>query len=460
MKNKIESVFFSFELGKEEVLKEPIYEGNLTIDKANGMKLVFCKNNIPLYDKFNDKNLCIYGQTVSGKKFTIDKSFMTIVGGGARASKGLVLSCQTISISRIFIGDWISEVDNLKIDNLLVRFSYFEHWFKWMEVKETNTKEGNIDNFTIPVTQFKSDFNAIINEKLNIELSYSWQTKIKGNRIFTLNSERFLKLNFPQTVEINSALDEVFILNSLFQILLTKGEIFVENLHFYRDEEKIVVYQTQPNYVPEKDNISCINFLDEFHEKKSEELFIKWFNLYENYGRIFGLIIANVTYQPNSYIENSFLSKVQWIEGFCRIKYPTTEAQRAKHRGKLAEIKKNLKDGDLEYFNKITGYPYETSLILQLKRVLKDYNILSIVGEDEGKLIEFIETVKRNRDNLTHGKNKEHHIVKLAYQNILLKHLIRIILIQELELSTDSHAYLVHTGNIKFCYNKYHIEND
>lgn len=457
MKKEIESVFFSFELNKANMPKKPIYQGNLTIDKVNGMKLVFCINNIPLDDKFNNKNLCMYGQTVNGKKFTIDNSFMASNRCQSLVSEGFLLSCHTISINRIFMGDWISDVSNLKIDNFSVRFSYFEHWFKWMEVKNVNNREKNTDDFVMPVKQFKSDFNATINKKLNIGLSYSWQEKTEGNRIFEFNSKRFLKLNFPQTTEIESALNKVFILKSLFQVLLAKEKVFTEDLQFYRNEQKIIVYKTQSNYVSEKDNVSQDDFLDKFHEKESEKLFIKWFGLYEKYGSIFDMIIANIN-QSKGYIENSFLAKIQWIEGFCRIKYPTTEIQKNKHKGKLVEIQKKLKDDDLEYFSKITGYPHETSLISQLKRTIEDCNILNIVGGDKDKLNKFIKAVIRNRNNLTHGKNKKHHTVKLFYQNIFLQCLIYIILIRELELSNRP-VYDTHTKNIKSNYNKYYTED-
>lgn len=452
MKKITSEVFFSFEL-EDNMPKEPIHNGQLIIDPVNGMKLTFSENKFPDNDDIN-KTFNLYGQTIDGQKFTVNNCFQRSSGGEVLEDGILFISSRVFIIDQLFMGEWIEDIGVLKIKNIHVRFSYFEHWLPLLQTHKTPFGTP-LKEFLIPIKQFKSDFNVTINNNLNIGLTHSLENITKGNKKFIFDSRRYLKLNYPNEITINDALKDVFVLWNLFKILLSKKQVFTEELSFFIDNQEVVIYRNPIDYLPEKSSVSERDFLDVFNDENSAELFIKWFELCKKYKRIFDLLFTTLNNKSND--ENKFLSLVQWIEGFCRVKFPTSRADKDKHKDKIENIKNNLEGNDLGYFEKITQYPYETNLINQLKNIIRGYEIIDIIGVSDEKLVDFFEKIKQHRNKITHAEKQrknDDYFIEIMNLSLFLENLIYIILINELSINKDSHAYTEHIKKMKFYYSK------
>jgi hypothetical protein len=97
------------------------------------------------------------------------------------------------------------------------------------------------------------------------------------------------------------------------------------------------------------------------------------------------------------YLEHSFLNIAQWYEGFCRIKYPTSDEDISKFKAQIENIVSQISENeDKKFICEITQFSYEAPLNKQLKKLFNDFNlkeILSINSQELDSLIYYISKI-------------------------------------------------------------------
>jgi len=191
-----------------------------------------------------------------------------------------------------------------------------------------------------------------------------------------------------------------------------------------------------------------------YNENTVNDILINWFDLQSVYGRIFDLLSSILDEKPFMYLEHSFLNIAQWYEGFCRIKYPTSDEDISQFKSKIKNIVSQVSESeDKKFIEEITKFSYETSLNKQLKELFNDFSLKEILSINSKELDSLIYYISKNRNKLTHPtKDDDINFQQLICLKKILKYYTFIILIKTLKLNEDTHRVQHIKENIKHYY--------
>jgi hypothetical protein len=108
--------------------------------------------------------------------------------------------------------------------------------------------------------------------------------------------------------------------------------------------KEVEIYSSNKHYSSEVNNVSWLDFLYLYNEDTIQDILLNWFTLQNDYGRIFDLLSSILDEKPFMYLEHSFLNVIQWYEGFCRIKYPTSNEDKEAFESKIENIVEQVSD--------------------------------------------------------------------------------------------------------------------
>ena len=444
MKEFESDIFFSF-YSQENLFDNNLrLSGKLYVSNSNGIKIKFIKlaNLIEIFSTLSNQNpkpFTVYGQTSDGKRFTASQCFSNnsntnFTQGSLSTEKGEIL------INTLFLGEWLNDIDNIQINKGSVRFSYFEHWLGSFKINDNYTEKGK-ENFSVDLEQFDTNLNIEIDTNTILKSSRSWQQKVEFNRILSFSVKQYLSYEFKNPITFQEYNKLNFKLQNFFRTILPKKNIFIEEQYITILENEVEIYSSNKHYSPEINKVSWLDFLYLYNEDTIQYILLNWFSLQNNYGRIFDLLSSILDEKPFMYLEHSFLNVIQWYEGFCRIKYPTSNEEIVAFNSKIENIITQVSDSkDKTFIKEITQYSYETPLNKQLKKLFNEFNLKEIVNINSSKLDSLIFYITKNRNKLTHPT----HINDIdSQQLILLKEILKyftyIILVKILKLEEDNH---------------------
>ena len=210
----------------------------------------------------------------------------------------------------------------------------------------------------------------------------------------------------------------------------------------------------------EINNVSWLDFLYLYNEDTIQDILLNWFSLQNDYGRIFDLLSSILDEKPFMYLEHSFLNVIQWYEGFCRIKYPTSNEDKEVFESKIENIVNQVSDcEDKKFIKDITQFSYESPLNKQLKKLLNDFSLKDILSINSKNLDSLIFYIIENRNKLTHPTQVSNlNYGQLIALKEILKHFTYIILIKTLKLENDTNKVKKIKEDIKHYYAQF-IEN-
>ncbi len=451
-----ENIAISFNFDKENsVPLEPLYFGVLKTNN-NNFTIEYQENKLPNYQNIHNKQFELYGQTLSGKKFIATDCFFQRVGGGTMIQNGLLLNSNSIFINKLFIGDWDLNIKSKKIKNISIRFSYLEYWLHSLKI-EHKLNDKKISEMCIENLDFEfKKFN--INDEFTFTIHTSFITNTEGNKKFIFDSKKWINLSFNNYITIDEAYQIIFILNNFFRILLPSKKIFVEDLSIKTEDDKSyeVLYR-QTNYKNEDTNTSWTDFLNLYNESTIKDILSNWFNIQSQYGMVMDSLFSILDDKSFVYLENRFIAYMQWLEGFARIAYPTTEDQKLEFENRIKNIINQISsEDDKELINNITQFKFETPLRQQLKVIISDYKIKNILKINSNEIKSLINKLSLYRNKLTHTNNtREYESSELVYLNIILKNILYIIFHKKLLLDKDSIAYQKVTNDLVYSYKQY-----
>ena len=452
-------IFFSFD-NQENLFDNNLWlSGKLYVSNSNGIKIKFINLSNPVEIFINclkqnqkEKPFTIFGQTVEGKKFTASQCYnnndtINIVQGSLSTKKGEIL------ISTLFLGEWLNDIDNIQINKGSVRFSYLEYWLGSFKINDNYTEKGK-KNFSVDLEQFDTNLNIEIDTNTILKTSRSWQPKVEFNRILSLSVKQYLSYEFKNPISFQEYNKLNFRLQNFFRTILPKKNIFIEEQYITILENEVEIYSSNKHYSPEINNVSWLDFLYLYNEKTIHDILLNWFKLQNDYGRIFDLLSGILDEKPFMYLEHSFLNVIQWYEGFCRIKYPTTNEEIVTFNSKVENIVTQVSDSEDKIFiQDITQYSYETPLNKQLKKLFNEFNLKEIVNINSSKLDSLIFHISKNRNKLTHPTHENNiNYGQLIALEEILKYFTYIILIKTLKLEEDTDKVNNIKENIKHYY--------
>ena len=457
MKEFESDIFFSF-YSQENLFDNNLrLSGKLYVSNSNGIKIKFIKlaNLIEIFSTLSNQNpkpFTVYGQTSDGKRFTASQCYSNnsnanFTQGSLSTEKGEIL------INTLFLGEWLNDIDNIQINKGSVRFSYFEHWLGSFKINDNYTEKGK-ENFSVDLEQFDTNLNIEIDTNTILKSSRSWQQKVEFNRILSFSVKQYLSYEFKNPITFQEYNKLNFKLQNFFRTILPKKNIFIEEQYITILENEVEIYSSNKHYSPEINKVSWLDFLYLYNEDTIQYILLNWFSLQNNYGRIFDLLSSILDEKPFMYLEHSFLNVIQWYEGFCRIKYPTSNEEIVAFNSKIENIITQVSDSkDKTFIKEITQYSYETPLNKQLKKLFNEFNLKEIVNINSSKLDSLIFYITKNRNKLTHPT----HINDIdSQQLILLKEILKyftyIILVKILKLEEDNHKVNHIKNNLKHFY--------
>ena len=444
MKEFESDIFFSF-YSQENLFDNNLrLSGKIYVSNSNGIKIKFIKlaNLIEIFSTLSNQNpkpFTVYGQTSDGKRFTASQCFSNnsntnFTQGSLSTEKGEIL------INTLFLGEWLNDIDNIQINKGSVRFSYFEHWLGSFKINDNYTEKGK-ENFSVDLEQFDTNLNIEIDNNTILKSSRSWQQKVEFNRILSFSVKQYLSYEFKKPITFQEYNKLNFKLQNFFRTILPKKDIFIEEQDIIVLGKEVEIYSSNKHYSSEVNNVSWLDFLYLYNEDTIQDILLNWFSLQNDYGRIFDLLSSILDEKPFMYLEHSFLNVIQWYEGFCRIKYPTSNEEIVAFNSKIENIITQVSDSkDKTFIKEITQYSYETPLNKQLKKLFNEFNLKEIVNINSSKLDSLIFYITKNRNKLTHPT----HINDIdSQQLILLKEILKyftyIILVKILKLEEDNH---------------------
>jgi len=457
MKEFESDIFFCFN-NQENILEaKQRLSGKLYVSNSNDIHIEYIDIANPMdilsaFTNQNPKPFVVYGQTADGKKFTanqcyMDNSNMHFTQGSFSTQKGKVL------ISTLFFGEWISDIDNVKINKGRVRFSYLEYWLGLFKVDDNYFEEGKKD-FSVDLEQFNTNLNVEIDNNTILKTSRSWGHNIEFNKKLIFDIKQYLSYEFSNPISLNEYNQFNFKLQNFFRVILPKKDIFIEEQYISVLDKKVEIYSSNKHYAPETNKVSWVDFLYVYNEDTVNDVLINWFNLQGVYGRIFDLLSSVLDEKPFMYLEHSFLNIIQWYEGFCRVKYPTSDKDIIQFKSKIKNIVSQISESEDRIFIKEkTQFGYETPLNKQLKKVFNDFSLKDILNINSKELDSLIYYVSKNRNKLTHPtKNNDINFQQLVYLEEILKYYTYIILIKTLKLNENNHKVQHIKENIKHYY--------
>lgn len=387
----------------------------------------------------------MYGQTAEGKKFTASQCYVN--NGNINFRQGSVSTQKgEILINTLFLGEWLNDIDNIQINKGSVRFSYFEHWLGSFKINDNYTEKGK-ENFSVDLEQFDTNLNIEIDTNTILKSSRSLQQKVEFNRILSFSVKQYLSYEFKNPITFQEYNKLNFKLHNFFRTILPQKDIFIEEQYITMFGNEVEIYNSNKHYSPEINKVSWLDFLYLYNEDTIQDILLNWFSLQNNYGRIFDLLSSILDEKPFMYLEHSFLNVIQWYEGFCRIKYPTSNEEIVAFNSKIENIITQVSDiEDKKLIKDITQFSYETPLSKQLKKLFNDFDLKDILNINSKSLDSLIFYITKNRNKLTHPTHESNinHTELIALKEIL-KYFTYIILVKILKLEEAT----IKVNNIK-----------
>ena len=446
-------IFFSFNSQDNLLDDKQRLSGKLYVSNSNEIHIEYISiaNPIDILSALSNQNtkpFVVYGQTSKGKRFTANQCYMR--NGNNHFTQGsFAIKKGEILISTLFLGEWLNDINNLEINSGRVRFSYLEHWLGSFKVNDNYSEKGK-ENFSVDLEQFNTNLNVEIDNGITLKTSRSWGQNVEFNKKLIFDVRQYLSYEFNNPISFKAYNQLNFKLQNFFRVILPKKDIFIEERYVTVLDKEVEVFSSNKYYASEIDKVSWGDFLYIYNESTVNDILTNWFNLQDTYGRIFDLLSSILDEKPFMYLEHSFLNIAQWYEGFCRIKYPTSDEEISNFKSKIENILSQVSESDdKKLIKEITQFSYEVPLNKQLKKLFIDFNLKEILSINSKELDSLIYYISKHRNKLTHPtKDSNIHLQELISLKEILKYNTYIILIKTLKLNQDNHKVQHITDNI------------
>lgn len=400
----------------------------------------FCINYIGnnLVEKSKNEELIIYGKLIDKTKFTAicisqnEKNYLK-----QHKSNNLL-------IKKLFLGEFIQDLKTLEISSIFIRTSYLESWFYDFPF-DSNT-------FIINKNEFSIDEKIKYSDKYTLSFEYGFDTNFENNKKFIFNRSYYLKIETENQLLLSDFEKESKKILNLFKFLIPSKDIFIEDRFFFIGNTKVKILEKQFYYKKEliKDGLA-LDYIVRYDEKTSKDLIINWFKLYDKYEILIGYLFTIFDDNIIKTTEIKFLFYMQWIEGFCREKFPINKGEKEDFNKLVQKLKKPFEDNkdsdEYKWIEEQTRYGLKQNFLKQIKKlikVLQDNQYIEITGDSQKEITSLLDKIsykiKNYRDELTHlePNRKNYENMELVKINHFIKGIIAFSICNELKIPKES----------------------
>ncbi|MDO9289147.1 MAG: hypothetical protein Q7T83_10180 [Thermodesulfovibrionales bacterium] len=397
----------------------------------------------------------ILGITTNNKLLTLYKCFLSKAKASHSPDSSFVAT--TFFANVVFIGCHFEKGEDILFDSLSINYSHLEDW---TGITGFRFARHDTDEQTLCAISYKYP------QKVEADLG---SLKIVLNHEFTYGGPSFYEYNLKQTTYITMQPNQPMHFNGYksdicyhiqnFLSLATGkatyplavkakskenkkrllgGKIFddvYEDIFIFFSLKKLPDLSKKPH--PSDVLFSYSDIADSF-EKYLQNWVAKAEILRPVYDLYFGTL-----YNPSMYLEYQFLSLIQAVESYHRRKYGgqyLSDDDYSPIRNELIKaISQNISNDFKESLKKRLQYLNEYSLRKRLKEIFLKYAVIEKLLVESKEV--FIEDVVNTRNYLTHY-DKRLEIKKVSGQklyrlNLIIKHIIEICLLSELEMPEE-----------------------
>ena len=409
----------------------------------------------------------ILGQSIKGEEITLYKCSEYTTSNDR----------SLFHINSIFIGLHFIDEEQIRFKNIYVEFLHLDKWF-WQgsdfEIKYFPNEETRISYK--PSSYIQVDLSDI-----NLDYKIRIKTGIEGNANFGPRSKiKYEQKTFVEITTTNLNMKSfndfkrvIFLLQDFFSFgimkpaypILIRGETesYKKNQNHKAYPPLIEIYYLIRGIPNLNENLNIFDMLFCFKDISNKlELVLKnWFKKINSLSAVFQLYFASL-YNPSLYLEYKFLSLVQAIEAYCRIryngKYVSDGEYELVHDKILKSIIENTKNGlQCSLMSKLK-YGNELSLKTRICRLFKkNIEITKLFIKNEEN---FIDKVIKTRNYLVH---QDESLKELSFKkeelfstNIKLKIMIEKYLLKEIGFDSEEiKALLLRNRLYKYNYKSF-----
>jgi len=360
-------------------------------------------------------------------------------------------------VDTIFIGSYFTKEDQLKFLNVSVEYLFLTNWIDPKNTLKYNFYKGEklrisynpLHSEIIYLPDTRLGFKSQIKTGLSggMHLGAGSQFNYKENTIIDIKSTTKKLHQFSDFKSIILSIQDFF--SFIFQTASYPISIFGKcNIN-----KKVLLNPSIQVYFPlrgepeidrEYDFRSVLFYYYDVSDKIG--LIIKnWFEKEEKLKPVYNLYLASL-YNYDMYLEYKFLSLIQAIEAYHRIKYEGFDKymQDDEYEIILAKLKEKSFDITENPFKNILfeklKYGNEYSLRKRFKMLFRE-NFVEIFDVSKPKIESFIKKTVDTRNYLIHQDNKlksfSFEIKEFFHANLILKTLIEVHLLNELGLKNE-----------------------
>ena len=360
-------------------------------------------------------------------------------------------------VDTIFIGSHFTKEEQLKLLSVSVEYLFLTNWINPVNTLKCKFYKG--EKLRISYKPLQSKVVYLPKTRLHFKLQI--KTVLSGGMSFGAGSQVNYKEN--TVININSTTKRLHQFKEFKSIILSIQDFF--SFIFQAPSYPISIFgkcninknallnpsiqiyfplRGEPNIDREFDFRSILFFYYEI--SNAYGLIIKnWFEKEEKLKPVYNLYLASL-YNYDMYLEYKFLSLIQAIEAYHRIKYEGFDKymQDDEYEIILAKLKEKSFDITENPFKNILfeklKYGNEYSLRKRFKMLFRE-NFVEIFDVSKPKIESFIKKIVDTRNYLIHQDNKlksfSFEIKEFFHANLILKTLIEVHLLNELGLKNE-----------------------
>lgn len=348
--------------------------------------------------------------------FTKDGKLLTLV-----ESENLYFNLPSIGIitrkyrvNSFFVGVHFTKKEDIKFFKFSIEYTYLPTWVYSRTPKFI--EEWNPD---IPGDSFSDSIIANMNAPILEAKTTKGKISILPHRETFINSLESIQnknarilIDLMDDLSMNECyLDFVYPLQNLLTLATNQNNFVISLVVFSRNGTKSP-NQIKPEEVPIQ-FISKITFQDKFQKKSSIQMLFslkdiedefalsiqKWLNLNEEVKHICDIYFG-IKYAEFMYGEQRFLSVVQALESYHRIKFNNEQVSQEEHNNRLQKIYTEVPDCYLDWLKEKLNFSNEPSLKNRLEGLIRCYEgVIQSLTKNSDK---FIARVKNTRNYFTH----------------------------------------------------------
>jgi len=358
------------------------------------------------------------------------------------------LQTSSLYVGRCFVGAHFQKPDDIRFRQASARYSYLDDWVGISGFDIELTGDVTTMRYRPP-----SSIETNVGQEygLAIDFAYSGPTMTRPvQRKVRMTQTTWITIRSQQERPLDEYLNVLFRIQNLLSLAVSEpvsllelqGETEVRKTEFdgHTIYDPVRIYCRQLTAPAERSSFIWFDMLFRFEDisDRFHAIIENWFKNLEQLRSSVDLYFASL-YNPKMYLEHKFLSVVQALESYHRLKVRRNEWSDEEHKIRIDEIMRAAPTQYKEWLDRELDYSNELSLRARLKELLNRH--ATIAGSSADDRSEFVNDVVDTRNYLTHYDPKLKDRAATGHRLFTLTRKLRILLeaclLEELGFARD-----------------------